>query len=1049
MATILICLVFFLRLFALGKAAALLRKNQSWQLTLLTVLIACTLIPITKDMLDPLYWSQESISELLIQLLYSAVVLFAAYYAAFSNKAIGKRKERLRDLSQAFDQFTRKAPVACFIVQDERFVFSNHAFHHLTRLTEEDLSDTPYWQIADSEYADQMKSLGGIFDDEMTSVDTKIRLIDKNGLPKWVQITVGGVLYKQRPAVAGTMLDITDELMYQQELQRKEEQLRTAADAAGLMVWEYSLTEPHLTVIESEAIRDRLNKHTSFDAETLIQVIHPDDRERLTTIIRDSYSQADRFAMEFRMREKNGHYAWWSLEGKAYLDKDKNPIRVSGTTRRIHEDKIVKETIRENEERLRLATEIAGIQVWEWSINSDGISHHGEASVNNCLDVTQYSEFVSRIHPDHKSRVLSAIQDAIEHGKRYEEEFQIKGDDGNYYWQHAIGQLFHEAGSGEPVRMLGAAIDTTERKRIESLTAFQADLLEKIGESVIAQNREGQLTYLNKAARLLVGDVRNEDLPMDIDGIIPQDQRVINTPEIIGQLKEGNTWSGEHEASRMNGEIVPVHLSVSPIMTETGEYDGFVSISRDLTDYNRIQRQLRKSEERLRLALDAGNILVWDVDLATQSVERIIPKTIPQKNSDFDSLEGMLGGVHPDDVAETKIKFDECVQFKRPFSIEHRFISPEGTYNWWYTQGRFYQNEENPKAVRIIGTAQEISQRKITEALVQQQLQQLQAMLRAIPDNVIHIDSNGTLLEIKTVGEFKLLLHAFPEVDSSIYDVLPDDFAALLRTKVATCLEENKPHDFEYAGAFDDTTCNFEIRLAPSGHNRVLIVVRDITEQLRLQQTILDISSWEQRRIGQDLHDELGQLLTGIGFSVAALKQDALDVNGHVAENAGIIGKLVEKAITQTRLLAEGLNPISLDYDGLQTGLERLTLQTQELYGIPCTFACNGDDHPLGEEIANQVYRIGQEAVNNAVKHGKPTKIDVHLSNKNGATRLVVRDDGVGFPPLSQRSQGLGLRIMEYRARVIGAQLEIESTGQQGTTVSCTFSGMTNMDKPG
>jgi signal transduction histidine kinase len=207
----------------------------------------------------------------------------------------------------------------------------------------------------------------------------------------------------------------------------------------------------------------------------------------------------------------------------------------------------------------------------------------------------------------------------------------------------------------------------------------------------------------------------------------------------------------------------------------------------------------------------------------------------------------------------------------------------------------------------------------------------------------------------------------------------------------------------------------------------------------RLEEQILEISGREQRRIGQDLHDGLGQHLTGIELMTLCLEQALKSKSRPEAEQAAKISKHVREAIQQTKALARGLSPVELDRHGLMAALQELASSTCDLCRIDCSFECPQQVHVEDNVLATQLYRIAQEAVNNAVKHGRARKIIIRLmpAPRNTAT-LLVRDDGAGFDQ-NLGNAGMGLGIMRYRASVIAASLELCSSPGKGTEVRCTF----------
>jgi len=221
---------------------------------------------------------------------------------------------------------------------------------------------------------------------------------------------------------------------------------------------------------------------------------------------------------------------------------------------------------------------------------------------------------------------------------------------------------------------------------------------------------------------------------------------------------------------------------------------------------------------------------------------------------------------------------------------------------------------------------------------------------------------------------------------------------------------------------------------------------RVITERNRLEEEILQISDRERRRVGQDLHDDLGQHLTGIGFMAEELQQ-SLGKQGlsFEAGKVGAIVNLVEEAKVKTRNLAQGLYPIELESDGLLIAIQDLAAQTEKVYGISCLVSVE-QDVPVGDiSIGESLYHIAQEAITNAVRHGQPSRIDVELKEEEGQLIMTVEDNGCGLPDDYRERKGMGLRIMRYRARVINGQLEVEPTPGGGTIVKCLVSGVSAM----
>src|SRR5271154_1041475 len=213
----------------------------------------------------------------------------------------------------------------------------------------------------------------------------------------------------------------------------------------------------------------------------------------------------------------------------------------------------------------------------------------------------------------------------------------------------------------------------------------------------------------------------------------------------------------------------------------------------------------------------------------------------------------------------------------------------------------------------------------------------------------------------------------------------------------------------------------------------------DITERKGLEEAILEISAREQRRIAQDLHDGLGQHLTGIAFMSKVLEEKLSDQSLPEAVEAAKIVKMVNQAIDNTRQLARGLHPVAAEPLGLMSALRKWASEVEELFHIGCSFRCDAPLYIHDGNLATHLYRIVQEAVNNAIRHGKTKNIVIRLSGKSGIGTLSIQDDGEGFPKQPASPPGVGLNIMNYRADIVGGSLKVQPNQDHGITVTCTF----------
>jgi two-component system, LuxR family, sensor kinase FixL len=216
-------------------------------------------------------------------------------------------------------------------------------------------------------------------------------------------------------------------------------------------------------------------------------------------------------------------------------------------------------------------------------------------------------------------------------------------------------------------------------------------------------------------------------------------------------------------------------------------------------------------------------------------------------------------------------------------------------------------------------------------------------------------------------------------------------------------------------------------------------LVRDITERKRLEREILEIGERERRRIGRDLHDGLCQHLAGIEMMSQVLEQKLSPRSRDAARRAGEIAQNVREAISQTRSLARGLSPVTLESEGLRSALQELALNTEKIFQVVCRLDCEPSVSVADQAVATHLFRLAQEAVANAIKHGRAKRIAIQLARDQDRLILKVDDDGGGFPAKIARSQGMGLRIMQSRAGMMNGALAIERNPAGGASVICSI----------
>jgi PAS domain S-box-containing protein len=257
-----------------------------------------------------------------------------------------------------------------------------------------------------------------------------------------------------------------------------------------------------------------------------------------------------------------------------------------------------------------------------------------------------------------------------------------------------------------------------------------------------------------------------------------------------------------------------------------------------------------------------------------------------------------------------------------------------------------------------------------------------------------------------------------------------------------------------YRGTLQDVTESIETqrelqRQLSRSREAALVSESLVREVRRLEAEIREVSQREHERIGHDLHDGLAQELTGVSLLLKTLEDAIARHAPQLTTRVHSVRDMVEKSISTVRALALGLSPVHLDRDGFAAALEQLCVSSEALYGIPVKFASRLTGHLHGLAAAADLYRIAQEAIRNAARHSAAKEIRLTLSADDERLTLTIEDNGRGIMPAAQTRGGMGMKIMRYRASIIGALLEIGPRKPAGTVVRCVLRQAAEGDTPG
>lgn len=347
------------------------------------------------------------------------------------------------------------------------------------------------------------------------------------------------------------------------------------------------------------------------------------------------------------------------------------------------------------------------------------------------------------------------------------------------------------------------------------------------------------------------------------------------------------------------------------------------------------------------------------------------------------------------------------------------------------------------RAIRYaLRQAEIVNERLQAETERRKTMQLLDSIMQSLPVVAGRIDASGVIIEARGEGLAHTGVNSAQLPGRRFIDLYPGA-AEALREAFA-----GEAATFSVSGRAGGTEWHAEFFLSydAAQDGGATFFGRDVSARRWLERRLLTLSDDEQQRIGADLHDGLGQQLTGLSCLAAALSDRLKTVRPAEAQQAGVIASLANDAIAHSRALARGLCPVQLENAGLVIALEELAGQARTLHGVECQFEVKGPPPQCDHLTALHLYRITQEAIHNAVRHGKARHVTITLTSTRGRQhRLAITDDGHGFPVDAQsRAPGGGLRLMAYRSAVIGGNFTVDSSPDRGTRITCHFTTFVN-----
>jgi PAS domain S-box-containing protein len=540
-------------------------------------------------------------------------------------------------------------------------------------------------------------------------------------------------------------------------------------------------------------------------------------------------------------------------------------------------------------------------------------------------------------------------------------------------------------------------------EKLNTEYTFRQAIENSVPAGISVVDLEGRQTYVNPAFCAMVCWSEAELVGARPPFAYWPEEEISAITEALGKASQGHSPPGgvELRFGRRTGERFDVLLQVTPLRDNFGNVTGWVSSASDITARKRAEVRLAAEHAITRILANA------------QSVEEAAPGIVQVL---LDGLEVDVGALwmvdlkrevlHPliMNLRSLRPAWKSFLQERRRLSLKHGDDLP----------GRVW-HERRPVWLADL----------IEEGNLQRREAAAKAGLKS-----------GFAFPVQSGKDFFGVLEFFT-VRRLAHDPTLGNMMSAIASEIGQFIKRRTAEE-DLRRAHDELEMRVQQRTVDLKSANAKLQA-SISERKRLEHELLEITEKERRRLALDLHDDLGQKLSGIALMTKGLELKLTKRRVGESRDAGRIHELVQEAISHTRDLAHDLAKLDLKENDLPGALNNLAAHAKRLFEISCKFKADEAIPPLELNVASQLYKIAQEAVTNAIKHGKARNVGISLANGSDRIVLTIHNDGLPFPDLKSQSTGMGLRIMNYRASLIGASLEVKGTGAHGTRVTCSM----------
>jgi PAS domain S-box-containing protein len=851
----------------------------------------------------------------------------------------------------------------------------------------------------------------------------------------------------------GTAHDITDRKREQEELRKSEERLRLAIQAGKMFACDWDAATDVFTHSPESAQILGMDQATPLTGRQVLENVHPEDREKFTAATAGLGPEKPDLSISYRMVRPDGTVIWVERNSRAQFDEQGRLLRITGIVADITARKRAEEALRVSEERLRLAVQAGKMFAYEWDAATDQLVRSAEsAQILGIDEATPFTgqEMLAKVHSDDRERLVAEVAGLSPEKPSLAITYRMVRPDGTMIWVERNSRAQFDE-QGKIRRIVGIVADVTERRRAEDAMRQSEEkyrrIVETTSEGIWLLDSKFHTSFVNRQMAQMLGYQPGEMIGRSVfDFYFPED--VDRKRQVLARRRDGLSEHCDDRFRRRDGAELSVRTAAIPIFKDNGEFDGTLAMMSDITERKRAEEALEKSEEKFSKAFRQSPMAL--------AITSATDYRYLEVNESFERFSGWrreeLIGHTPFDIGlwvdpQENDKVARHVQNEGSLRLfESHFRMRDGTIRTGLVGAELIELDGEPC---VLAVGMDITEQKRAE----EALRESEARFRLVADttpaliwmsgtdklctffNRAWLDFTGRSIDLELGNGWAEGVH--PEDFRNCLDAYARAFDA---REEFTMEYRLRRFDGEYRWVLDIGVPRFNQDGSFAGFIGSCIDVSDrkFAENALsgVNRKLIEAQERERARIARELHDDVGQRLALLTVELEQLRQNYVDLPAGLVQRIDELRSQSSDIASDVQSLSHELHSSKLEYLGIATAMSAFCHELSVQQNVEIVFAHDEIPRSLPQEISLCLFRVAQEALQNAVKHSGVRHFDVDLRNAPDAIHLTVRDSGSGFDIAeSMKTSGLGLISMAERLKLVDGQLAIDSQPQQGTII--------------